>query len=228
MLLSSRGFYIGFFSQTLLISAIFCLSVCRWAISVCFSRCFLACFLIYDVDSGISSVVLTLNDSTRDYNLCDARIRTLRRTKKDMTTIYCNGCLLILHQPALSFSSWIWTFRPERTDWIVPVCVWRIAQREYVSKDVMSFRNRHRSCFELSLMSPFARAISECVLPPLGRKFKLEFAATVRHYRWPWKKYIPSQSRFAMARKRLFSRFTISKDPSSVGIWIPILFSCLS
>ena len=116
MRLSSRGFYIGFFAQTLLISTIFCLSVCRWAISVCFSRCFLACFLIYDVDSGISSVVLTFNDSTRDYNPCDARIRTLRRTKKDMTTIYCNGCLLILHQPALSFSSWIWTFRAERTD----------------------------------------------------------------------------------------------------------------
>ncbi len=54
---------------------------------------------------------------------------------------------------------------------IVPVYVWRIAQREYISKDLMSFRNRHRSCFELSLMSPFARAISECVLLPSGRNF---------------------------------------------------------
>ena len=54
---------------------------------------------------------------------------------------------------------------------IVPVCVWRIAQRECISKDLMSFRNRHRSCFELSLMSPFARAISEYVLLPSGRNF---------------------------------------------------------
>lgn len=226
MLLSSRGFYIGFFAQTLLISAIFCLSVCRWAISVCFRVAFshVSWFMmsipVFQASCSrlTTRLVITIY-AMRAFGLYAARKRIWPQSiAMAACSYYINRrCHFLLESEH---------FEPSGR--IVPVCVWRIAQREYVWKDLSSFRNRHRSCFELSLMSPFARAISECVLLPSGRKFKLEFAATVRHYRWPWKKYIPSQSRFAMARKRLFSRFTISKDPRSVGIWIPILFSCLS